>query len=355
MRISLLDHLACPICHGELVLMGEGAISVAQVEEGELWCRECPARYPIWRGIPRFPIADGHGVRNAILRTRRTYDFTWRRFGKREIEERWEKDSYRFAELIPGSLTHGGAKVGLDAGCGGGADLLRLAAGGAELIGFDISEGVETTSRMSKHLHNVHVVQGDIHLLPFRAKSFDFIYSFGVLHHLPDPQIGFVGLANLLKPGAPLITYLYEDFSDRSIPERLLLGLIRGLRRITSRLPPRLLYALCWLIVPSVWLFCAVPAQLLRRRLPRLAERIPFRHTLRWPVLASDLFDRFAPPLEWRFSQKGVRRLYEQAGLERVEVRRHRGWVSWGFAPDSGSGSPESISGRNEEAPRISH
>jgi hypothetical protein len=113
--------------------------------------------------------------------------------------------------------------------------------------------------------------------------------------------------------------------------ERGVLGIVRAIRAISSRLPARALYALCWAAVPAVWLCCSVPARVLRPIAPRLADRMPFRHTLRWPVLASDLFDRFAPPMEWRYSREGVADLYRQAGLERVEIRRHRGWVSWGF------------------------
>jgi len=34
------------------------------------------------------------------------------------------------------------------------------------------------------------VVQADLHRPPFALESFDFIYSIGVLHHLPDPEAG---------------------------------------------------------------------------------------------------------------------------------------------------------------------
>lgn len=335
MKVSLLRYLICPACCGDLEIVGADSTGNGHVEEGALACPKCPARYPIRRGVPRFPIGRGQGGLGAILDTRRVYNFTWERFGHAEIDQQWEKDSYELAKLIPESFMNGESKVGLEAGCGSGADLLRVASGRAELIGVDISDGVETAYRTTQHLANVHIVQADIHHLPFRPCTFDFIYSFGVLHHLPNPSRGLDILARLLKPESPLITYLYEDFSDRSPLERGLLVIVRGVRRITSSSPVKLLYALCWMLVPAVWLFCSVPAHLLHRPFPHFWERIPFRHTLRWPVLASDLFDRFAPPLEWRFSREGVLRLYAAAGLGRVGVRRHRGWVSWGFAPNS--------------------
>jgi SAM-dependent methyltransferase len=305
-------------------------------------CTASSTRFPAGRSGHRKPsrrcgshpgMSDPADIRvaEATARTRRVYDFTWRRFGEREVQETWEKDSYEYAQLIPQELWGGPGTRGLEIGCGGGADLLRLSACGARLVGFDLSAGVESARRLTRHLPNVDIVQGDVHALPFGTEQFDFIYSFGVLHHLPDPQVAFAGLARLLKPGAPLITYLYEDLGDRSPFERALLETVRQVRRATSRLPPVPLYALCWVAVPPVWLLCSVPAHALGPIAPRLGKRFPFSHTLRWPVLAADLFDRFAPPVEWRFSEREVRHLYDRAGFERIETRPYRGWLSWGF------------------------
>lgn len=268
--------------------------------------------------------------RRITERTRRTYDVLWRRFGVQEVEDGWEKDSYQYDALIPPELIAAPGTLTLDAGCGGGADLVRFAARGGRLIGLDLSDGVQVAARLTRGLDNVRIVQGDVRRPPFAHGTFDRIYSFGVLHHLPDPEAALRGLAELLKPGGCLVTYLYEDFSDRSRPERALLGLVRA---VTSRLPRPVLLVGCWLAAPLVWLTCSVPARLLCGPAPQLAGRIPFRHTLRVPVLASDLFDRFAPPIERRYSTEGVRKLHEAAGLERIRIRRHRGWVSWGFVP----------------------
>jgi SAM-dependent methyltransferase len=303
------------------------------VVAGRLECAACPQVFPIVRGVPRFPATEERTLAAATRRTQGTYTFAWRRFGEKGVAGAWEKDSYRYTAMIPGELTAGAGRLGLDAGCGAGHDLLRMAEGGAEIIGLDLSEGVETARRLTAHLPNVHLVQGDLNRPPFRADLFDFVYSFGVLHHLPDPLLGFRNLARLLKPGGVLITYVYEDFVDRSALERAILSGIRGLRRLTSRMPSPLLYGLCCAGAPVVWATCSVPAQCLRAVAPALADRIPFRHTLRWNVLASDLFDRFAVPVEWRYSREGVQALYRGAGLDVVETRRYRGWVSWGWRP----------------------
>lgn len=334
MSTVLLKHLACACCGGSLRLAPEGQRESHAFDEGALECMACGASIPIRNGVPRFVDNGHHAASRTTQRTRQVYNFTWRRFGRREIAQRWEKDSYRYVQMIPRELMSGAARVGLDAGCGSGADLVRIAAGGAQLIGCDLSDGVEVAAQATAPLPNVLVVQADLQRLPFRPDTFDFIYSFGVLHHLPDPQEGMRRLAALLKPGGSLVTYLYEDFSDRSRVERAILNGLRVVRAMTSRLPLPWLFAGCWLLTPLVWLTCCLPARVLRAAWPQLVGRLPFRHTLRWPVVASDLFDRFAPPLEWRFSRTDVMWLYERAGLTHVEIRHYRGWVSWGFKLD---------------------
>ena len=71
---------------------------------------------------------------DATTRTRRVYDFTWRHFGEREVEETWEKDSYEYVRLIPPDLWSGPGKRGLEIGCGGGADRRRNAGRGAAFL-----------------------------------------------------------------------------------------------------------------------------------------------------------------------------------------------------------------------------
>ena len=336
MRRELLRYLACPSCGGELAAEGQEGISEIPIEDGTLRCETCATEFPVRGSIARF-VTSTDRQSEVTRRTSRVYDFTWQYFGEREVRDDWEKDSYCYLSLIPQGLLSGGNKVGLEAGCGGGADLLRVAAGGATIVGFDLSAGVDVAYQLVGELDNVEVVQGDLHDLPFKPGEFDFIYSFGVLHHLPDTQSAFVRLAKLLKPGAPLITYLYGDRSERRRLDHWLLGVVRAVRRVTSRLPPRVLHAACWALFPPVWLLCAAPAAVMRRLAPQTGAAMPFSHTLRPFVLVADLYDRFASPVERRFSEEQVRQLYGGAGFERVECRQYRGWVSWGFKPSERS------------------
>ena len=80
--------------------------------------------------------------------------------------------------------------------------------GAKDVIGIDLSHAVEVAFQWTHEMPNVHVVQADIYNLPLR-KSFDFIYSIGVLHHLPNPEGGFRQLVPLLRPGGKILAWVY--------------------------------------------------------------------------------------------------------------------------------------------------
>ena len=143
-----------------------------------------------------------------------------------------------------------------------------------EVIGVELSDGgVETSLARTRGLARAHLVQGDLLRIPLAECTFDGAYSYGVVHHTPDPPRAVREIARTLKPGAPLLLYVYEDFSDRSIGWRVALAVANSARLITTKLPPRLLMRICRLLSPVVWLFLTVPS-----RHFRLGEPLSYRH-----------------------------------------------------------------------------
>jgi ubiquinone/menaquinone biosynthesis C-methylase UbiE len=97
---------------------------------------------------------------------------------------------------------HRGERV-LEIGCGTGCDLLQFAKHGAEAVGIDITPAhlklaAERINRMAR------LVRADATALPFRDKSFDYVYSHGVLHHLEKPREAVKEILRVLRPGGPL-------------------------------------------------------------------------------------------------------------------------------------------------------
>lgn len=269
-------------------------------------------------------------MKRLIKETRKNFSFAWARFGRSEVERRWHKDSFSYLEYVPKEIFR--EKIGLDVGCGSGADMICMAGHGARMTGIDISDSIKVAHENTKAIGHIHVAQANAYDLPFRDGAFDFVYSFGVLHHLPDPEKGFKILCNKVRKDGYAIIYVYEDFSERSFLERVLLKAVNGLRIVTPKLPPPLLLILCMAMSPFVLILCSIPYQILRRIswTKKLAEKIPFRHTTRIDCITADLYDRFSPPIERRYSRKQVADWFDRADFADVHIVNYRGWVAWG-------------------------
>jgi ubiquinone/menaquinone biosynthesis C-methylase UbiE len=216
----------------------------------------------------------------------------------------------------------------LDAGCGEGIDLASVALTTANrAVGVELSDGgIAATSARIAALPTAGLIQGNVLMLPFADRTFDGAYSYGVVHHTVDPEKAVREIARVLKPGAPLLLYVYEDFSSRSLSSRATLAAINTGRRIVAAMSPANIRRFCAVIAPIVFVTCTWPS-----RHFAFAKAFPYPATQN-PTLRSlipDLYDRFAAPIEERYSESGARRLAEQAGCR---VRRSaflRGWAVW--------------------------
>jgi SAM-dependent methyltransferase len=77
-----------------------------------------------------------------------------------------------------------GARV-LEIGCGMGMHTQTMAAAGAQVTAIDLSStSIEATSRrLALRGLRAQVLQCDAETLPFTSGSFDFVWSWGVIHH----------------------------------------------------------------------------------------------------------------------------------------------------------------------------
>ena len=58
-----------------------------------------------------------------------------------------------------------------------------------------------------------NIYQGDAENLPFKNNSFEYILSYGVLHHSEDTQKAFNELHRVLKPGGKFLVMVYNKDS----------------------------------------------------------------------------------------------------------------------------------------------
>ena len=118
----------------------------------------------------------------------------------------------------------------LEIGVGHGTDLAQFARAGAKCHGVDITENhlrLAATNFAYRGL-DASLTKSDAMTLPFREAMFDCVYSFGVIHHIPEDQAVLGEIFRVLKPGGTLLIGLYYFHSAFHLFSKVLAqGVIR--------------------------------------------------------------------------------------------------------------------------------
>ena len=124
-----------------------------------------------------------------------------------------------------------GEKV-LEAGCGTGEFSCGFALGNAEVLGIDLSASSITRAKeLAKRFNLTGITFKQMNILEnnLPEKSFDYIFSMGVLHHNKYPKKAFIELVKLLKPGGCIVIGLYNSYGRLSVSfRRVILSLFAG-------------------------------------------------------------------------------------------------------------------------------
>lgn len=105
----------------------------------------------------------------------------------------------------------------LEAGCGTGLILERLAAVADDAWGIDLSPGMLDKARS----RGLQVKEASITDIPFEDDAFDLVCSFKVLAHIPDITGAIREMARVTKPGGKLVLEFYNPWSLRYLAKRL--------------------------------------------------------------------------------------------------------------------------------------
>lgn len=323
---------------------------VAPVGDGDRL--RCPVghEFSVVDGVPRMlrrTLRDrvaAEGAADAALdikrRTAASFGYEWRHFA--EMRPQWEQNF--LAYMAPKGHEWFSGRLVLDAGAGTGRHAYYAARDGADVVAVDIGPAIEVARRNTAELPNVLAVQADLYELPFADGTFDFVYSIGVLHHLPDPPAALRELLRVLRPGGDVTIYLYAKPGPGL--RRALLWLISAMRTITTRLPHPVLHRLAYPIAAVAWLVFVLPTRLLALvpRTRSFAASMPLAAYADYPfgVCANDQFDRFSAPIERRYTADEMREWLARAGLTDVDVRRTYGWVASGRKPAASDRHPAS-------------
>jgi ubiquinone/menaquinone biosynthesis C-methylase UbiE len=161
---------------------------------------------------------------------------------RRERGEEWSRENfeaharirYELEPHIPGFANFNSArgKKVLEIGVGTGADYLQWLKAGAQATGVDISQASIERARLRCELagyNNADLYMADAENLPFADRTFDIVYSYGVLHHSPDTPRCIQEAWRVLKAGGKARIMLYHHPSVTGMLLWLRYGVGRGI------------------------------------------------------------------------------------------------------------------------------
>ena len=328
MKYRLMDLLACPHCGESFTLEVfeeiEGAHGEAEVDQGVLHSA-CGVWYPIVNTIPVIlpnaldiyaPFAKRYSERlpqwsvspEEIRRfeaekkkTQESFGFEWTVYSA--VRDERDQEYALEGGVTPDYFKN---KLVLDAGCGYGRHVKVVHDFGAEVVGIDLSVAVLNARRITKDLPRVHIVQADLFAPPFKKEAFDLVYSWGVLHHTPDPRRAFEGLVDFVRPEGDISAKIYRK---RPAPAAVAESMIR---KLTLKLPLKMLYRLAYLAVPINWFYWA-----LGRFIPGLSHAIQgtIKVDRNWRIAHIDTFDWYHPEFQYHFPMEEVESWFKEKGL----------------------------------------
>ena len=156
------------------------------------WWERMPMTYADWQGDERMPQAtsDFESIRTLVF-----------------ANSPFFRESFDMTKLK--------GKQVLDLGCGSGVFSCLLSEAGADVTAVDLTEAAVKLTRDSSKIFGcpVRVTQMNAESLGINDASFDYVFSWGVLHHTPTPRRAYGEVARILKPGGSGIIMVYHKTS----------------------------------------------------------------------------------------------------------------------------------------------
>tara|TARA_B100000965_G_C19587976_1_gene756667 strand:+ start:675 stop:1550 length:876 start_codon:yes stop_codon:yes gene_type:complete len=206
------------------------------------------------------------------------------------------------------NLDFEGKKV-LDAGVGSGRYAIIPLIEGAEVWGVDFSDAYLVAAENLKKFSKFTSMQADIAMLPFASNQFDYIYTFGVIHHSPDPEACLKELYRVLKPGGELCVTVYPSFG--------IYYTSRFIRKITTRIPIKLLYILTsiyTILFYHLYKYLFIKHTLLGRLIP-ISTSDSFKEAL------LDTYDIYSPQYQHTFHTHELYQILDNIGFKEITPR----------------------------------
>ena len=134
----------------------------------------------------------------------------WEKFHQISLNRNELKDIFRdYFDIFPWNKLNEKSQ-GIDFGCGTGRWGQLVAPKCKNLTLLDASpKSIMIAKKMLKNHKNTNYIVSDVTNVKIKDHKYDFAYSLGVLHHVPNIEKALKEINRILKVGAPFLIYLY--------------------------------------------------------------------------------------------------------------------------------------------------
>lgn len=263
------------------------------------------------------------GQMTAVNETRRTIQDFGEQWTRYTDNDGYYGSAEMFADIVGPLLAPqdiAGARVA-EIGSGTGRIVrMLLAADAAMVLAIEPSRAIDVLRRnLAQFGARAEFLNAPGEQIPADG-GYDYVFSIGVLHHIPDPHPVVAAAFKALRPGGRMLVWLYGQEGNG-----LYLALTRPLRTITRRMPHFALAFLVWMLYPLLALYIA-----LCRRLP-----LPMAAYMREVIgrMSPDkrrlvIYDQLNPAYAKYYSRSEAERLLSDHGFGEVRAF-HRHGYSW--------------------------
>lgn len=259
-------------------------------------------------------------MKNEDTKTVESFADEWSRFDQKRVSSQESKKTFdEYFSVFPWDELPENSE-GFDMGCGSGRWAAWVAPRVAKLNCIEPSGAIDVAKINLVKFQNITFYRASVDEVSLEHNTQDFGYSLGVLHHVPDTEKAIKSCVDLLKPGAPLLLYLYYSFENRNFLFYLIWKLSDLIRRIICNLKPSLKNILTDLIATIIyWPLAKISKFLDILGLSVVNIPLSYYRNHSFYTMRTDSRDRFGTPLEKRFSKSQISKMLESAGLENIK------------------------------------
>lgn len=221
-----------------------------------------------------------------------------------------------------------GARVA-DIGSGTGRIVcMLLEAGTSRVIAVEPSDAFDVLKEnTAEYADRIEYIKDKGEALP-RDRNLDYVFSIGVLHHIPDPGVVVKAALEALRPGGRMLVWLYGQEGNEAY-----LRFAKPLRAITTHLPAPMLAGVSHLLNAVLGVYIVL-CRFLPLPMHSYINNVLAKFSWRKRFLV--IYDQLNPKVAKYYTKAEAAELLEKGGFHDVRLHHRHGysWTVIGTRPD---------------------